>query len=67
MSMKNYKIEGMTCDHCAKAVAEEVNEVLGTQGVDVDFASGSMVVTGEGFTDAAIAAAVEEAGYKVVD
>lgn len=66
MSRKNYQIEGMTCEHCAKGVAEEVNEVLGTQGVDVDYKTGRMVVTGEGFTDAAIEDAVAEAGYKVV-
>nr|WP_061363646.1 heavy-metal-associated domain-containing protein [Corynebacterium epidermidicanis] len=57
----------MTCEHCAKAVAEEVNDVLGTQGVEVDFATGQMIVTGEGFTDAAIKNAVEEAGYHVVE
>ncbi|MDU0479419.1 heavy-metal-associated domain-containing protein [Staphylococcus chromogenes] len=65
MSQKNYQVEGMTCEHCAKSVAEEVNEVLGTQGVDVDFETGRMVVTGEGFTDDAIEAAVIEAGYTV--
>lgn len=67
MSQKNYQVEGMTCDHCARAVAEEVNQVPGTQGVDVDAKTGRMVVTGEGFTDDRIIAAVETAGYTVKD
>ncbi|MEJ5997847.1 heavy-metal-associated domain-containing protein [Corynebacterium sp. H130] len=64
---KNYLIEGMTCEHCVKSVEEEVNEVPGTQGVDVDLASGRMTVHGEDFSDDAIIEAVIEAGYKVVE
>ena len=64
---KNYQIEGMTCEHCVKAVEAEVNEVPGTQGVDVDLASGRMTVHGEDFSDDAIVEAVIEAGYKVVE
>lgn len=66
MSTKNYKVEGMTCEHCAQSIAEEITEVLGTQGVDVDLPSGRVVVTGEGFSDEQIVAAVDAAGYKVV-
>jgi copper chaperone CopZ len=33
--------------------------------VDVDLASGRLTVTGSGYSDDAIAAAVEEAGYEV--
>ena len=65
MSTKNYSVEGMTCEHCVASVQEEVAEVLGTQGVEVELESGRLVVTGEGFSDAAIAAAVERAGYKI--
>lgn len=65
MSTKNYSVEGMTCEHCVASVQEEVAEVLGTQGVEVELESGRLVVTGEGFSDDAIAAAVERAGYKI--
>ncbi|MEJ5928581.1 heavy-metal-associated domain-containing protein [Corynebacterium sp. H128] len=64
---KNYQIEGMTCEHCVKAIEAEVNEVHGTQGVDIDLASGRMAVHGEDFSDDAIIEAVIEAGYKVVE
>lgn len=65
MSTKNYSVEGMTCEHCVASVQEEVAEVPGTQGVEVELESGRLVVTGEGFSDEAIAAAVERAGYKI--
>jgi copper chaperone len=60
-----YTVQGMTCSHCTAAVAEEVGAVPGVTGVEVDLASGRLVVRGEGFGDDAVAAAVEEAGYAV--
>lgn len=62
---KLYTVDGMTCGHCRAAVLEEVGAVSGVQGVDVDLESGRMTVRGEALDDAAIAAAVEEAGYEV--
>lgn len=62
---KNYIVEGMTCAHCKASVEEEIGEVMGTQGVDVDLESGRVAVTGEGFSDDDIIAAVKEAGYAV--
>ncbi|WBT08663.1 heavy-metal-associated domain-containing protein [Corynebacterium sp. SCR221107] len=60
---KNYYVEGMTCEHCVAAVTEELENVAGAQGVEVDLASGRVTVTGEDFSDADVAAAVAEAGY----
>ena len=61
-----YVVSGMTCEHCVLSVTEEVAEVAGVDGVSVDLASGALNVTGDGFTDGAIATAVAEAGYEVV-
>jgi copper chaperone len=58
-------VVGMTCDHCVLSVREEVSEVPGVTAVDVDLASGRLTVAGTGFTDAAVKAAVAEAGYEV--
>jgi copper chaperone CopZ len=60
-----YTVEGMTCQHCVASVTEEVGDVAGVERVDVDLASGQMVVHGEGVDDAAVRAAVDEAGYRV--
>ena len=37
---KNYIVEGMTCEHCTASVEEEISEVAGTQGVNVDLETG---------------------------
>jgi copper chaperone CopZ len=60
-----YTVYGMTCDHCVLSVTEEVSEVAGVEGVDVDLASGRLTVTGSGYGDDAIKMAVAEAGYEV--
>lgn len=66
MAIKNYTVEGMTCGHCVSSVKEEIGEVTGVAAVDVTLETGAVQVTGEGFTDEAVEAAVVEAGYKVV-
>jgi copper ion binding protein len=60
-----YTVTGMTCAHCVASVREEVAEVPGVASVDVDLASGSVMVSGDGFTDEAVRGAVAEAGYEV--
>ena len=62
---RTYTVEGMTCDHCVISVTEEVADVAGVAGVDVDLASGRLTVTGDDLSDDAIAAAVADAGYEV--
>jgi copper chaperone len=62
-----YTVDGMTCDHCVQAVSTEVSGVVGVTGVDVDLASGRVRVSSDRpLDDAAVRAAVEEAGYQVV-
>ena len=63
MSDKVYQVSGMTCGHCVQAVRTEVSSVAGVDAVDVDLESGRVTVSGSGFTDGDIAAAVDEAGY----
>lgn len=62
-----YTVAGMTCGHCVGAVQAEVGEVPGVRKVRVDLASGAVSVTSDGpVDDAAVRAAVTEAGYEVV-
>lgn len=60
-----YTVQGMTCAHCVASVTEEISEVAGVDEVRVDLASGRVVVVGDA-EDAAVRAAVDEAGYEVV-
>ena len=55
----------MTCGHCVAAVNEEVAKVPGVRAVEVAL-PGRLTVDGDGFTDATVRAAVDEAGYAVV-
>ncbi|MBB3661648.1 copper chaperone CopZ [Prauserella sediminis] len=68
MTTSTYTVTGMTCDHCAMSVTEEVSEVAGVADVQVALESGLVTVTGDGPVDPAdIRAAVEEAGYRIGD
>jgi copper chaperone len=68
MSTATYTVVGMTCGHCVSAVTEEVTQVPGVTGVEVDLASGGLTVTSDApVADSDVRAAVEEAGYEVAD
>jgi copper chaperone len=64
MSEISYSVPGMSCSHCEHAVSSELREVPGVESVDVDLAAKLVVVRGEGLDDAALRAAIEEAGYE---
>ena len=59
-------VTGMTCDHCVRAVRDEVAAISGVTHVEVDLASGQVTIeTATELDPAAVAAAVDEAGYEV--
>ena len=59
-----WTITGMTCGHCEASVREEIGEIPGVESVEVSHTAGTAVVTSSAPLDrAAVAAAVEEAGY----
>jgi copper chaperone len=63
----DYVVTGMTCEHCVRAVTEEVRGVTGVEEVTVDLATGRLRVASETAVPfPAIEAAVDEAGYTVV-
>jgi len=62
-----FQVAGMTCDHCKRAVTEEISRIPGVQGVAVDLPAGSVTVTVTQPVDRAdIAHAVDEAGYTLI-
>jgi copper chaperone len=63
---RSFVVSGMTCQHCVASVHEEVSDIAGVDAVDVDLASGRLVVTGQDVSDDAVRAAVAEAGYEIV-
>ncbi|HEY2762875.1 MAG TPA: heavy metal-associated domain-containing protein [Pseudonocardiaceae bacterium] len=66
-TVSEYRVTGMTCKHCIAAITEEVGAVPGVTDVRVDLAAGRVSVTGGSpLDDAALRAAIDEAGYEVV-
>jgi copper ion binding protein len=65
---RTYTVKGLTCEHCVRSVTEEVSAVDGVSGVEVDLASGRVTVAGDRpVDDEAVRAAIEVAGYEVLD
>jgi len=56
----------MTCSHCRVAVTQEVSQVAGVRSVEVDLEGKLVRVHGTGLDDAAVRAAIDEAGYDAV-
>jgi copper chaperone CopZ len=59
-----YIVSGMTCAHCEAAVVGEISATPGVERVTVDLRSRRVEVQGHALDDAAIRAAIEEAGYE---
>ena len=62
----DYRVDGMSCDHCVRAVTEELSAIDGVRDVAVDLAAGRVAVTStRPLERAEVAAAVDEAGYRL--
>ena len=61
-----YRAEAMTCDHCKVAVTQEVSTVAGVRAVEVDLETKLVRVHGTDVDEAAVVAAIDEAGYDAV-
>jgi copper chaperone len=61
-----YRVDGMTCGHCTVAVTEEVTKVAGVAAVDADLDTKLVRVSGNDVDEAAVVAAIDEAGYAAV-
>ena len=64
MTTITYTVREMSCSHCEAAVKTEVSAVAGVASVVVDLRSKRVEVTGSELDDAAIRAAIDEAGYE---
>jgi copper chaperone len=72
LTTATYLVTGMTCDHCARAVAGEFRSLAGVSDVTVRLVPGGQsaitVASSAPLASAAIAAALDEAGeYQLAD
>jgi len=59
-----YSVPDMSCGHCRAAITAEVSAVPGVEAIDVDLDSKLVTVRGCSLDDAALIAAIDEAGYE---
>ncbi|MEU9826982.1 heavy-metal-associated domain-containing protein [Micromonospora chersina] len=64
--VQTYAVAGMTCEHCVRAVTEELSALPGVEEVRIDLASGTATVTSAApLPVESVRAAVDEAGYEL--
>ncbi|GHU66325.1 copper chaperone CopZ [Clostridia bacterium] len=63
------KVEGMSCEHCVKAVTNALNALDGVESVSVDLTAGTatVVYNPDKSPLGKIKAEIEDQGYDVVD
>jgi copper chaperone CopZ len=59
-----YSVPAVHCEHCVMSIREEVSEVEGVDEVVVDLDTKLVRVSGSDLDDAALRAAIVEAGYE---
>ena len=68
--IRTLAVDGMTCDHCVRAVTDELSALPGVTDVQIDLVAGATstvtVSSTEPLADEAVRGAVDEAGYQVV-
>lgn len=66
MTTTTVTVRGMTCDHCVAAVRDEISQIADVTDVAADLTSGEVVIaSGSPLDEAALRAAVDEAGYEL--
>ena len=67
MTTTEFQVTGMTCGHCEMSIREEIGQIFGVEDIQVSAQTGRLVVSSENpIDDAAVLAAVDEAGYSAV-
>ena len=68
-STATYRVTGMTCDHCVRAVTAEMTAIPGVRDVEVDLVAGGTsevrVVSEAPLAEDTVREAVDEAGYEL--
>ena len=66
-TVAEYQVDGMTCEHCVRAVTAELTAINGVRSVTVALVAGAIsvvtVTSDAPLQQGLVAAAVEEAGY----
>lgn len=64
MTIRTYRVEGMTCGHCARSVEQEVSGLAGVEAATVDLSAATVTVeSSDEIPESRLAVAVGDAGY----
>ena len=66
MKTQELKIEGMSCNHCVMAVKKELGKLENVKVEDVQIGSAKVQYDESKVDEKKLAAAIEEAGYKLI-
>jgi copper chaperone len=68
MEKKVLKVDGMSCEHCVKAVTKAAGELPGVKDVSVDLKGGTVSFSYDPAATALkeIEAAISDAGYDII-
>lgn len=64
MNELRYNVPGVTCDHCINAITRAVKALDKVSSVNIDLKTKLVTVSGADLDDAAVRAAIVEAGYE---
>ncbi len=64
MEERLYRVPGMHCGNCERAMKQELERAPGVASVEVDLDSKLVLVRGDGLSDQGLRAAITEAGYE---
>ncbi len=61
-----YRVPDVSCEHCVRAITDELGKLPGIQNVGVDLKTKLVTVQHDGsVSDAELRAGIEEAGYDI--
>jgi copper chaperone len=64
MTEITYTVPDISCGHCKQAVSSELSQIAAVDAVEVDIDTKVVTVHGHDLDDAAMRAALAEAGYE---
>ncbi len=67
MTTSQFHVPDISCDHCVRAITNEVKEIAGVTTVTVDIPTKMVTIGHDNVAQPAMIAAINEAGFDTVE
>ncbi len=67
MTTSQFHVPDISCDHCVRAITNEVKEIAGVATVTVDIPTKMVTIGHDNVSQPAMIAAINEAGFDTVE